>query len=280
MTDFTFITTCKGRLGHLQQSLPLLAGLPDSTCIVVDYNCPEHSGDWVEANFPQVKVVRETQATEWSGARARNLGARYAQTEWLIFIDADILLTGDYLGWLRTQLAPGLFFSPTLERGKVELFGTFACRREDFERIEGYDDNLIGWGKEDVDIYYRLERIGCKKTDYPKAFFELLKHEDEERIRFTPYQSRWVSQMISALYLQMKYDVESIQLVAPDAQTRARLYELCRSNILRMIQEARQGDYQVSVELGEHPGVPTNNPVWGIKRKLVYTIRPHQKLPL
>ena len=46
------IVTCKGRLEHLKQTLPLLMAMPDSEVIVVDYDCPDRSGDWVRAEHP------------------------------------------------------------------------------------------------------------------------------------------------------------------------------------------------------------------------------------
>jgi hypothetical protein len=57
MTSVAIITTCKGRLAFLKQTLPLMVatGFPVT---VVDYDCPEGTGDWVAANFPDVNLVR------------------------------------------------------------------------------------------------------------------------------------------------------------------------------------------------------------------------------
>ncbi len=37
---FSIITTCKGRLEHLKQTLPAMLAQKDSEVIVVDYSCP------------------------------------------------------------------------------------------------------------------------------------------------------------------------------------------------------------------------------------------------
>ncbi|MBM4221050.1 MAG: hypothetical protein FJ170_03775, partial [Gammaproteobacteria bacterium] len=71
----SFITTCKGRLQHLMQTLPKMAAQPGTETIVVDYDCPDNSGDWVAANFPAVRVVRVKDQPIFVASRARNLGA-------------------------------------------------------------------------------------------------------------------------------------------------------------------------------------------------------------
>ena len=58
MPTFSLIVTCKGRLMHLRQTLPLFCALPDTEVILVDYGCPDGSGVWAAANFPAARVVR------------------------------------------------------------------------------------------------------------------------------------------------------------------------------------------------------------------------------
>ena len=75
MQLLSYITTCKGRLSHLQQTLPRIADQPHVECIVVDYGCPERCGDWVEAHHPNVMVVRTGPTEGFNASRARNAGA-------------------------------------------------------------------------------------------------------------------------------------------------------------------------------------------------------------
>jgi len=41
---FSIVTTCKGRLGNLQQSLPTFVAQAAAEVVVVDYDCPESTG--------------------------------------------------------------------------------------------------------------------------------------------------------------------------------------------------------------------------------------------
>lgn len=278
MTDFAFITTCKGRLHHLQQTLPLMVRQENSEVIVVDYGCPQKTGDWVEQHYPQARVLRITDDEGFWISRARNLGAQASRAPWLIFIDADILLAGELLAWLRPQLAPGNFFRPEIKRESMDNFGTFACHREDFLKTGGYDELLRGWGMEDNDMYYRLRLSGCKQHFYPASFLEPIPHDDEERTQFLPYKNRWVSHMIASLYVQMKYDLQALLTAQDNREVHAKLYEHARNNVLRIIRQGANADMRVLLPLGDHPGMPCMNPLWGIERKLVYTLSPRMPL--
>lgn len=41
----------------------------------------------------------------------------------------------------------------------------FALWREDFERVNGFDESFDGWGHEDADLVLRLHRAGCRRIN-------------------------------------------------------------------------------------------------------------------
>ncbi|MFH1146361.1 MAG: glycosyltransferase [Pseudomonadota bacterium] len=43
---------------------------------------------------------------------------------------------------------------------KVQFAGHFSIYREDIERVNGYDENFVGWGGEDLDLSIRLVKAG------------------------------------------------------------------------------------------------------------------------
>src|SRR5579863_6579954 len=90
MPPVSAITTCKDRLANLKQTLPTLMAEPFAEVVLVDYDCPDHAGDWAAATFPDVKVVRVTDAPIFQVAAARNAGAAVASSPWLFFVDADV----------------------------------------------------------------------------------------------------------------------------------------------------------------------------------------------
>src|SRR5438105_1209584 len=96
MSRLCFVISCMGRLSFLQQTLGRMAGQSDCSCVVVDYSCPDHAGDWVTAHYPQVRVVRRPGETVFSLAAARNAGAGAVDAPWICFTDADILLEPNF----------------------------------------------------------------------------------------------------------------------------------------------------------------------------------------
>ena len=81
--EIAFITTCKGRLKHIQQTLPTMVAENPYEIILVDYGCPQGTGDWAESNYPSVKVVRVNDDPGFCAARARNIGAGHSTAPWL-----------------------------------------------------------------------------------------------------------------------------------------------------------------------------------------------------
>jgi hypothetical protein len=75
MTAVAFITTSKGWLHHIRQTLPLIVAQSPAEIVVVDYACPEQTGDWVEARYGSVKVLRVSDDPGFCVSRARNIGA-------------------------------------------------------------------------------------------------------------------------------------------------------------------------------------------------------------
>jgi len=142
MQKISLVTVSKGRLHHIKQTLPLMVAQGADEVIVVDYGCPDKTGDWVEANFPDTQVVRVDDDPGFCTGRARNLGAQQASGDWFAFVDADIKTGPGWVSWMRDNVQPGHFYLAAQTPGKrdPDIFGTVVCARADFEAIGGYDE--------------------------------------------------------------------------------------------------------------------------------------------
>jgi glycosyltransferase involved in cell wall biosynthesis len=163
----TAVVTCKKRLHHLKQTLPLLCNCKGLDVVVVDYGCPDESAKWIRQNFPGVHVVEVSDDPGFSASRARNFGAAASKTPWLVFIDADVKVNGPLLEWAEHNLDESSFYLTSFPES--DLMGTFFCPKESFVKVEGYDECFRGWGGEDNDLYYRLRRIGLTEKRYSQA---------------------------------------------------------------------------------------------------------------
>jgi len=184
---YSIITICKGRLHHLVRSLPALVRQPQSSVIVVDYNCPDGTGDYVAANFPGVTVVRERTDPGFNASRARNLGAAEARCEQLVFVDADVIVADNFVQSADQRLRPGTFakFPDPQTVRENSLQGTCIVPRADFERCGRYDELIRDYGGEDLEFYARLIEAGLVPTFLDdNTVAELIEHTPAERERF------------------------------------------------------------------------------------------------
>ncbi|MES2632538.1 MAG: galactosyltransferase-related protein [Pseudomonadota bacterium] len=221
----SFITVCRSRLHHLKLSLPKMVAQPGASVFVVDYGCPDGTGDWVRANFPQVTVVAPQDAHKFELARARNLGAAAAIAaggEWLCFIDADTLIAPDYTSTVMPFLERGGFYRP--KSGIGDSVGMCICHRDDFKKVGGYDEVLQGWGMEDRDLYTRFLIDGLARRRFPGHAFEMIRHSVDLRVQHYAIKTPELSSTLNLVYCTAKWDLMRLELAKLSLPRRKALY--------------------------------------------------------
>lgn len=265
---YSIVTICKGRLAHLQQSLPRFATQANAEVIVVDYDCPDRAGDWAAAQVPGARVIRVGDAPFFNAARARNAGGAAARGEWICFVDPDVLVDDGFTAGLDALLRPGHYYSGGNERRG--LVGTAICRRADFLAVDGYDEVLEGWGHEDIDFYLRLEILGLRRAPVPASLLEPIQHGDDLRARFFRGGNRATDNRINSLYVQAKRDLLCVQRKANlQINERRRLYAATRD---ASDKAGADGRMMVGVTLPSRP-VARVNPGWTIGRQWEISVK-------
>lgn len=181
---YSIITTCKGRLHNLKRTLPEFLKQGNAEVIVVDYDCPDGTADYVAKAYPEARVVTVVDKPGFNAPHARNLGAARAKGEFLVFLDADVVIAGHFVEHVDRSMKPSSFalFGPSV---KNSLRGSCVISRKDFSAIGGYDELLVGYGSEDLDIYMRLEFLGAKRILLePTIVVDVIEQDFAERARF------------------------------------------------------------------------------------------------
>lgn len=144
--------------------------------------------------------------------KARNLAAEMAETEWLLFLDADDELAPDACERLLEAAAstPGDIYVPAMSyyrNGVWEPPGTLTprpvhkgwwgpvgamIRRADFECIGRFREDLP-WG-EDVELFLRAERAGLTFVPVQSAVYRI--HWREGSRKFHPQNDRLWNLMV------------------------------------------------------------------------------------
>jgi glycosyltransferase involved in cell wall biosynthesis len=246
-----------------------MAAQPGCECIVVDYDCPDGTADWVSENHPQVRVVKVEQAPLFHVARARNAGARAATREWLAFLDADVLIEPGFAANLSGALRHGNYFRPLpLTR---ETSGSFVCHRGDFFALDGYDETLEGYGGEDSELYFRLDHFGRSCAFFDAKLLHSMPHDNQLRSAHFEIADIELSWLINSSYNHIKYDLmrESGQSVLP-TETRQAIYSEVKTALL---ENWRRGKNSVRITIT----LPTRHAVlipgvWAIRRHWTFEI--------
>lgn len=187
---YSVITTCKGRLHHLKETLPCMTSDEHAEVIVVDYDCPQGTYDWVKTTYRErVKLVKFSDRPKFNASIARNAGAKVASCEVLIFIDADIIAHENSLRSMAAMCNTETYVTisqgtEAKEKNNKQTTGTVAIHRTNFDKVEGYDEVFDSWGGEDSDIYNKLYEICVKNAKIPADGFSSIDHSNTDRLKF------------------------------------------------------------------------------------------------
>jgi glycosyltransferase involved in cell wall biosynthesis len=274
---FSIITTCKARLAHLRQSLPRDLAQPDTETIVVDYDCPDETGAAVVRDFPSVRVVAVKDAPLFNLAHARNLGAAAAEGEWLIFLDADILIAPDFVTRLQPLLRRGAIYRFGPSKGRVTgSNGSCILHRADYAATGGYDEAFEHYGGEDNDFYFRLDLLGVKTEMLDLALIDaVVAHGDAERVRFTRYRSKIRHQRVNSAYIYVKGTL--LRQLGPHGLSEAQcrqLYGLIR-DVVEQADDDLEKPIHFTLDLPPDPGFMPM-PAWDCIRHLTFDLRPRK----
>jgi glycosyltransferase involved in cell wall biosynthesis len=199
---------------NLRDTLP-----PQSEIIVVDDGSTDGSVDFLGDGYPGVMLLRP--AERLGVARARNLGARHATGDVLVFSDAHVRVPEGWSGsllelldrpnvgavapaigmmqpaaaastgygqkWSDASLAVGWLGQQSSTPYPVPLLcGCFlALRRDVFHEIGGFDSGMVLWGAEDSELSIRLWTLGYECWVAPEVDVQ-----HAFRARF-PYEVKW-----------------------------------------------------------------------------------------
>lgn len=198
------ISTCKGRLEHVKQSSKsfLDAAKENVNYLLVDYNCPEKTGDWVLENYNNngnVHVLKTGEGQEFFHKTvALNAGAKYAianlKPDYLMFFDADTIIKPGFFEYITPLINKDSFLIVKPSMKALDLTGFIIVPVKMFRESGGYEGSFRDWGIEDLEFRLRLYakhnfRFNIIGFDYLGS----IPHNDDLRVKFYSEKERFVS---------------------------------------------------------------------------------------
>ena len=187
--DITLVTRIRNRNHVLIQTLPnwLQFDLP---IIVVDFrddSC-EKAWDVIQElkstyDISKVTVIETVQEYMFNHSLSRNLGASMINTDYMLQIDVDHILDKDFFEINKPDASQ--FAHPILQPDTYHIFGLCLCTKQQFDEVNGYNENLIYAQQEDLDFYNRLSQTGYTWLEIPEKYVTHLDHDWDTRAK--PY---------------------------------------------------------------------------------------------
>lgn len=204
MLELSVVIPTYNRLDTLQHVIPTLlrqSVAPNSyELLICDSNSTDGTAEFLAAVHAEHPNVRHLPGAYTGRAMARNAGIAQAQGAVVLFNDSDILadehLLAEHLrhhreqrnvavvGWevqVRSLEDYEYKREHPAERGSLHpstrkrlswlyfLTGNASVRRDDLLRVGSFDENFTGYGHEDLELGYRLQRAGIAILYEPRA---------------------------------------------------------------------------------------------------------------
>lgn len=132
------------------------------------------------------KYIAVTNGQTFNKSAALNIGFGCSASPFVLFCDADVLITKETLEEFQIQAerntALSLGYVIEEKDGSVRHApGIILCHRDDFGDINGFDSGMVGWGAEDLDFQNRLKNTNVSLKQV--GFGVHITHDEEERVR-------------------------------------------------------------------------------------------------
>ena len=157
--SLSMITYCMGRRAQAEVMVPSTLALlsPGDEVVLVDYGDPDNVGGWaVGLGARQLTVVKVSGVRWFHMDHARNVGARAAVCDVLVFADVDFVLTAAVVAELRT-IGEREFLG---QSDRTHSLGFVACWREHCVAVQGHEEAVCGYGMDDIAFRNTLSACG------------------------------------------------------------------------------------------------------------------------
>lgn len=190
----SFCTTSMNRLMHVKKTL--LKNIKDNKdypnieFVIFDYNSTDGLKEWVESSCKEylnsgiLKYYRTDEPKYFHMAHAKNMSHKLATGDVLCNVDADNFTNKNFAFYINCVFNQDKDSVGTNEWEiyKKNNLGDFGGRifisKENFKKLNGYDEKFIGWGHEDLDFKDRAIKFGLKKITIPIYFLKCIQHND------------------------------------------------------------------------------------------------------
>lgn len=193
--DMSIVIACKDRQANIAYCAASIAGcMPAPTTYIVDFGSAVPIATFIK--YPNAHIIRVDRKTGFfHKARALNIGIKEVRTKFLCVTDADQIFQDNFFNIAYDHLVKDeskflmckTHFLNAIPRGFTlkDVHAKYSylidlCKKEElrflgdgncnatltqwFTKVQGYDENYIGYGAEDSDLVFRALKSGLNRT--------------------------------------------------------------------------------------------------------------------
>jgi glycosyltransferase involved in cell wall biosynthesis len=186
----TLTTGSMNRLEPLRRALPTWLALTEvDEIFVVDWGSDEPLREALrDFKDPRIQIVRVTDQRHWQNSKCHNLEIFLAGfSDLLLRFDNDTLVLPDFLAKHPPKrlgfYAVNWRTVPREVDDKRNLAGTLYIPLQFIRRVNGYNERLVHYGREDDDLHARLTIEGYAWQDVDLNTVDHIPHSDEARFK-------------------------------------------------------------------------------------------------
>lgn len=184
----SLVTTYKNRPHHIVKTLHTWVAAHPDEIIIVDYDSDDDIVPLIKENAQSKVPIVHVKCEElpvFNLSHARNIGAAHAMQPCLLFVDIDTYLKPQLIDLVREQHDESRYLAAVDAKTRKEIVngGLLAVSKKHHDMIYGFNEDLCGWGFEDIDYKRRLERRGLIYAPIGEEVYECIDHPDEERVQ-------------------------------------------------------------------------------------------------
>jgi glycosyltransferase involved in cell wall biosynthesis len=164
----SLFTTCRNREKNLKLALPSWQSQNVDEIIILDYGSEK-----------PIEGAYRVEADKFQITKALNIAESICTGDILIKVDADYILNVDIVNLVNLQ--KGEFYTGAYV--KKYISGFLMCWRHDFEKVNGYNERMLYYGEDDIDLYNRLEMLGLEHKKINGDWITHIDHTDSQRLK-------------------------------------------------------------------------------------------------
>jgi len=183
-SGFSLVTTCMNREHHLRHSIVEWLKLPFiSEIVIVDWSSTTPFFDLLELD-PRVRIIRVEDEPRWILSYPYNLGISAASSELIVKCDADCV-PSELIASCRPdgECFFAGYWKSGHQAGKPSVNGQCILLRSQFQSVNGYSELIRTYGRDDEDLYDRLQAAGFRRSEIPVDCLTFIEHGEAERLQ-------------------------------------------------------------------------------------------------